>query len=211
MFSAQVQTTGKHTLHLRWTAGDDFGGGDSLYAVMREYDTDSIVTGEDTYKPKLVGINDVPLAALAAAFALTTALAAALATALFTTTAVAPPPTTLTPHAPPPPPLPPTHRHRHRLHQPHHHHQVPGQFAGCCYHDKTHQCPCFDTVQADLGLGLGLRLELGLVADPPPSGQSACVSLPPPLTPTLSLPLPLTRPTVPRSTGRPPPAPRGGT
>ena len=116
---------------------------------MREYDTDAIVTGEDTYKPKLVGINDVPLAALAAAFALTTALAAALATALFTTTAVAPPPTTLTPHAPPPPPLPPTHRHRHRLHQPHHHHQVPGQFAGCCYHDKTHQCPCFDTVQAE--------------------------------------------------------------
>jgi hypothetical protein len=47
-------------LHLRWTAGDDFGGGDSLYAVMREYNTDAIVTGEDTFKPKLIGINEVP-------------------------------------------------------------------------------------------------------------------------------------------------------
>mgnify|MGYP004188028401 CR=1 FL=1 len=69
---------------MRWTAGDDFGGGDSLYAVLRDYDTDAIITGEDTYKPRLVGIN-----------------------------------------------------------------AVPGQFAGCCYHDKTHECPCFDTVQAD--------------------------------------------------------------
>lgn len=83
-YAFAVKTTGKHTLHLRWTAGDDFGGGDSLYAVLRDYDTDAIVTGEDTYKPRLVGIN-----------------------------------------------------------------AVPGQFAGCCYHDKTHECPCFDTVQAD--------------------------------------------------------------
>ena len=75
-YAFAVKSTGKHTLHLRWTAGDDYGGGDSLYAVMREYESDAIVTGEDTLKPKLVGINDVP-----------------------------------------------------------------GQFAGCCYHDKTHQCP----------------------------------------------------------------------
>ena len=27
-------------------------------------------------------------------------------------------------------------------------HSTP-RFAGCCYHDKTHQCPCYATVQAD--------------------------------------------------------------
>ena len=42
----QTGKEGKHTLHLRWTAGDNYGGGDSLYAVMREYDSDAIVTGE---------------------------------------------------------------------------------------------------------------------------------------------------------------------
>ena len=84
-YAFAVKTAGKHTLHLRWTAGDDYGGGDSLYAVVREYDdSDALVSGVDTLKPKLVGINDVP-----------------------------------------------------------------GQFAGCCYNDKTHECPCYATVQAD--------------------------------------------------------------
>jgi hypothetical protein len=77
-----VKQEGKHTLYVRWTAGDDFGGGDSFYVVMREYSTDDIVPGEDTIRPHLVGLTDNP-----------------------------------------------------------------GQFAGCCYHPKTHECPCFATVQ----------------------------------------------------------------
>jgi len=55
-----VAAAGKHTLYLRWSAGDDKGAGDSLYVVMREYATDHIVAGEDTLKPTLVAIDAVP-------------------------------------------------------------------------------------------------------------------------------------------------------
>ena len=54
-----VANAGKHTLFLRWSAGDDKGAGDSLYIVMREYATDHIVAGESTYKPSLEAIDAV--------------------------------------------------------------------------------------------------------------------------------------------------------
>ena len=75
-----VATAGKHTLYLRWSAGDSRGAGDSLYVVMREYATDHIVPGEDTLKPTQVAID-----------------------------------------------------------------AVPGQYAGCCYNNITHSCPCSAT------------------------------------------------------------------
>ena len=55
-----IATAGKHTLYLRWSAGDDRGAGDSLYVVMREYATDHIVPGPDTLKPSRVQIDAVP-------------------------------------------------------------------------------------------------------------------------------------------------------
>jgi hypothetical protein len=56
-FVIDIATEGKHSLYLRWTAGDNRGGGDSLYVVMREYATDHIVPGEDTHKPTMVAID----------------------------------------------------------------------------------------------------------------------------------------------------------
>ena len=38
-----ISTEGLYTLFLRWTAGDDYGGGDSLYAVVRKDGTDDMV------------------------------------------------------------------------------------------------------------------------------------------------------------------------
>ena len=35
-FNIRVRVPGRHTLFLRWTGGDSVGGGDSLYAVMRD-------------------------------------------------------------------------------------------------------------------------------------------------------------------------------
>ena len=55
-----VAESGQHTLFLRWTAGDDFGGGDSLYAMVREHASDAIVPGVPTFKPKLVGMRENP-------------------------------------------------------------------------------------------------------------------------------------------------------
>ena len=55
-----IATAGKHTLYLRWSAGDDRGAGDSLYVVMREYATDHIVPGESTLKTSLEAIDAVP-------------------------------------------------------------------------------------------------------------------------------------------------------
>ena len=55
-----IATAGKHTLYLRWSAGDDRGSGDSLYVVMREYATDHIVAGESTLKTSLEAIDAVP-------------------------------------------------------------------------------------------------------------------------------------------------------
>merc|ERR1719424_2762185 len=58
-YVVDVAQAGKHTLYLRWSAGDDKGAGDSLYVVMREYATDHIVPGEDTLKPTMVDIDAV--------------------------------------------------------------------------------------------------------------------------------------------------------
>ena len=55
-----VRTAGKHTLYLRWSAGDGRRSGDSLYIVMREYATDHIVPGEDTLKPTIIEMDAVP-------------------------------------------------------------------------------------------------------------------------------------------------------
>ena len=55
-----VATPGEHTLYLRWSAGDDQGAGDSLYVVMRDYNTDHILPGKSTLKPKLEAIDAVP-------------------------------------------------------------------------------------------------------------------------------------------------------
>uniref|UniRef100_A0A7S0L1V7 Malectin domain-containing protein n=1 Tax=Coccolithus braarudii TaxID=221442 RepID=A0A7S0L1V7_9EUKA len=59
-FYFYVTEPGMHTLFLRWTGGDTAGGGDSLYAVMRDADTDLIVAGKPTFKPKLVPIMEAP-------------------------------------------------------------------------------------------------------------------------------------------------------
>ena len=59
-FAFTVEKTGVHTLFLRWAGGDTGGGSDSLYAVVRRDDTDAIVPGPDTFKPKRIGIADNP-------------------------------------------------------------------------------------------------------------------------------------------------------
>ena len=55
-FAFTVEKTGVHTLFLRWAGGDTGGGSDSLYAVVRCDDTDAILPGLDTFKPKRIGI-----------------------------------------------------------------------------------------------------------------------------------------------------------
>ena len=40
-FAFEAAQSGVHTLWLRWTGGDTIGGGDSLYAVMRDGATDA--------------------------------------------------------------------------------------------------------------------------------------------------------------------------
>ena len=55
-----VTTAGMHTLFLRWTGGDTVGGGDSLYATVRKDATDELVRGPDTYKPKMLPIDETP-------------------------------------------------------------------------------------------------------------------------------------------------------
>ena len=59
-FAFEAAQSGVHTLWLRWTGGDTIGGGDSLYAVMRDGATDALITGVSTYKPALVGLNENP-------------------------------------------------------------------------------------------------------------------------------------------------------
>ena len=60
-FAITVESAGIHTLSVRWTGGDTVGGGDSLYAVMRQRvgagdGRGAIVGGVLTYKPEQVGI-----------------------------------------------------------------------------------------------------------------------------------------------------------
>ena len=60
MCASQVEIAGQYTLFLRWTGGDTTGGGDSLYATVRMHGSDELMTGPDTYKPKMVNLLDVP-------------------------------------------------------------------------------------------------------------------------------------------------------
>ena len=61
-YQIDVAKSGVHNLYLRWTGGDTYGGGDSLYAVMREAETDAVVPGMPAMKPKMVPIEDTDFA-----------------------------------------------------------------------------------------------------------------------------------------------------
>jgi len=52
----EKERAGWHTLFVRWTGGDDIGGGDSFYVVMKNKDG-SVVTGQRTLKPAVVPID----------------------------------------------------------------------------------------------------------------------------------------------------------
>lgn len=59
-FQLEVKEAGVYTLFLRWTGGDTYGGGDSLYAVMRDTATDAFMPGPSTFKKKLVPMDEAP-------------------------------------------------------------------------------------------------------------------------------------------------------
>lgn len=59
-FELKVTAAGLHTLFLRWTGGDAVGGGDSLYVVMRDAQTDALIPGRSTFKKKLVPVDKAP-------------------------------------------------------------------------------------------------------------------------------------------------------
>jgi len=56
-FRLRVEKGGEgwHTLFARWTGGDDFGGGDSFYVVMKQ--KGNIIPGQRTVKPSVVPID----------------------------------------------------------------------------------------------------------------------------------------------------------
>jgi len=56
-FKLRVEKGGEgwHTLFARWTGGDDYGGGDSFYVVMKQKGT--IIPGQRTVKPSVVPID----------------------------------------------------------------------------------------------------------------------------------------------------------
>lgn len=56
-FRIRVTDPGWHTLFLRWTGGDNVGGGDSLYVSLVEEKKDNVVIGQRTLKPAVVPID----------------------------------------------------------------------------------------------------------------------------------------------------------
>jgi len=59
-YEIYVEKEGWHTLFLRWTGGDDIGGGDSLYVAMLQGDNAKVgrtVTGQRSLKPLMVPID----------------------------------------------------------------------------------------------------------------------------------------------------------
>jgi len=63
-FTLRVQGEGWHILFVRWTGGDQIGGGDSFYVTLHEKGTKkkalskSLMTGQRTLKPALLPINN---------------------------------------------------------------------------------------------------------------------------------------------------------
>ncbi|KAL3900547.1 MAG: hypothetical protein SGPRY_012445 [Prymnesium sp.] len=57
-FKLRIYEPGVHSLFMRWTGGDTIGGGDSLYVVMYEAETGSIVPGVTTYTPKMISMTE---------------------------------------------------------------------------------------------------------------------------------------------------------
>lgn len=59
-FTIRAEKSGTHLLFLRWTGGDNFGGGDSLYVALKDKKTNKYVSGAETIKPAVEAI-DGPL------------------------------------------------------------------------------------------------------------------------------------------------------
>ena len=52
-FRIMPDLDGIHALSVRWAGGDDIGGGDSFYVMMREVEKDEVIPGVTTWKPKV--------------------------------------------------------------------------------------------------------------------------------------------------------------
>jgi len=56
-FTIRAEKSGMHLLFLRWTGGDNIGGGDSLYVALKDQTTKKYVAGAETIKPALQAID----------------------------------------------------------------------------------------------------------------------------------------------------------